>query len=192
MGFDLTGLNPKNKKYKSPSNDLYENDKDKFFKELEKYQSQKGTYFRNNVWWWRPLAHYVLEYTKVIDDGKKECWQYNDNCIIEHDEANQIAKQLRYLIKSGHTKKFANDWEVRRKKIEKQNDKVEKELEKHCQEVKKRLGKDLAPKDFPKADHDKWERIYRKRNHDGSYPFSVENVEEFAEFCENSGGFSIG
>ena len=31
MGFDLTGLNPKNKKYKSPSNDLYENDKDKFF-----------------------------------------------------------------------------------------------------------------------------------------------------------------
>ena len=26
MGFDLTGLNPKNKKYKSPSNDLYEKD----------------------------------------------------------------------------------------------------------------------------------------------------------------------
>ena len=50
----------------------------------------------------------------------------------------------------------------------------------------------LAPKDFPKADHDKWEKIYRKRNHDGSYPFSVENVEEFAEFCENSGVFSIG
>ena len=56
MGFDLTGLNPKKAKYKSPSNDLYEQDKDKFFKELEKYQNQKGTYFRNNVWWWRPLA----------------------------------------------------------------------------------------------------------------------------------------
>ena len=40
MGFDLTGLNPKNKKYKSPSNDLYENDKDKFFKELEKRLSE--------------------------------------------------------------------------------------------------------------------------------------------------------
>ena len=36
MGFDLTGLNPKNKKYKSPSHDLYEKDKDKYFEELEK------------------------------------------------------------------------------------------------------------------------------------------------------------
>ena len=193
MGFDLTGLNPKNKKYKSPSNDLYENDKDKFFEQLEKYQSQKGTYFRNNVWWWRPLAHYVLEYTKVIDDGEKESWQYNDNSIIEHDEANQIAKQLRYLIKSGHTKKFANDWEARRKKIEKHNDKVEKELQEHTKQVQTKMkDSNLAPKDFPKSDHDKWERIYRKRNSDGSYPFSVENVEEFAEFCENSGGFTIG
>ena len=42
MGFDLTGLNPKKAKYKSPSNDLYEQDKDKFFKELEKYQNQEG------------------------------------------------------------------------------------------------------------------------------------------------------
>jgi len=192
MGFDLTGLNPKNKKYNSPSNDLYKKDKDKFFEQLEKYQSQKGTYFRNNVWWWRPLAEYVLKETKVILEGDQDGWHYNDLHKVSKEDAEQIAKQLRYLIESGHTKKFAKDWETRRKKIEKHNDKVAKELEKHCQEVKKRLGKDLAPKDFPKADHDKWERIYRKRNHDGSYPFSVENVEEFAEFCENSGGFSIG
>ena len=193
MGFDLTGLNPKNRKYKSPSNDLYEKDKDKFFEQLEKYQSQKGTYFRNNVWWWRPLANYVLEFTKVVDENKKECWQYNDNCIIENVEAIQIARQLRHLIETGHTKKFARDWEARRKKIEKYNEKVEKELEEHTKQVQTKMKNDnLAPKDFPKADHDKWEKIYRKRNHDGSYPFSVENVEEFAEFCENSGGFSIG
>ena len=50
----------------------------------------------------------------------------------------------------------------------------------------------LVPRDYPKKDLDKWERIYKKRNHDASYPFSVKNVEEFAEFCEHSGGFSIG
>jgi hypothetical protein len=192
MGFDLTGLNPKNKKYKAPTNELYENDQDLFFEELEKYQNQKGAYFRNNVWWWRPLAHYVLEHTKVIDEDKKKSWSYNDHCIVENEEAIQIAKQLRHLIKKGHTKRFEAEWEARRKKIEKHNDKVEKELKKHCQEVCKRVGKDLAPKDFPKKDHDKWEKIYNKRNSDGSYPFSVKNVEEFAEFCENSGGFSIG
>tara|TARA_Y100001937_G_scaffold36156_1_gene51872 strand:- start:133 stop:714 length:582 start_codon:yes stop_codon:yes gene_type:complete len=193
MGFDLTGLNPKNKKYKSPSNDLYKKDKDKFFEELEKYQSQKGTYFRNNVWWWRPLAEYVLKETKVILESDQDGWHYNDCHEVSKEDAEQIAKQLRYLIESGHTKKFAKDWETRRKKIEKYNEQVEKELEEHTKQVQTKMKNDnLAPKDFSKEDHDKWERIYRKRNHDGSYPFSVENVEEFAEFCENSGGFSIG
>ena len=193
MGFDITGLNPKDKKYKSPTNDLYEKDKDKFFEELEKYQNQKGAYFRNNVWWWRPLAQYVLLHTKVIDEDKKVHWSYNDNCEIDEEEATQIAKQLRYLIKKGHTKRFEAEWEARRKTLQIHNDKVEKELAEHEREVCFRLNKkNLAPKDFPKKDYDKWSKIYKKRNSDANYPFSVENVEEFAEFCEHSGGFKIG
>ena len=193
MGFDLTGLNPKKAKYKSPSNDLYEQDKDKFFQELEKYQNQEGTYFRNNVWWWRPLAKYVILFTKVVPKDEEQCWGYNDNHIVQEEDAKQIAKQLRYLIKTGHTKKFAREWETRRKKIEKHNEKVEKELETFTKEVQKKMRDDnLVPRDFPKKDHDKWEKIYDKRDHNGSYPFSVENVEEFAKFCEHSGGFSIG
>ena len=193
MGFDLRGLNPKEAKYKFPSNDLYEKDKDKFFEELEKYQSQRGTYFRNNVWWWRPLAKYVIEHTKVVSKEDQKCWAYNDHHIVQEDEALQIAKQLRHLIKTGHAKKFEQEWETNRKKIEVYNEKVEKELDEHVKEVKKKMRNDsLVPRDFPKKDLDKWERIYKKRNHDDSYPFSVENVEEFAEFCEHSGGFSIG
>ena len=42
-----------------------------------------------------------------------------------------------------------------------------------------------------KEDHDEWERIYHKRKWNASYPFSVENVKEFAEFCRFSGGFKI-
>ena len=198
MGFDITGLNPKNLKVKSPKcpKDLFQGcskaEQDKYFEDLGKYQEQKGTYFRNNVWWWRPLAHYVLEYTKVISQNDKEKWYYNDCHEITKQEALQIAKQLRHLINSGHTKKFSRDWEARRKKIEKHNDKVEKKLEEHCQDVFKKLGKTIAPRDFPKKDYDKWQRIYNEKNSDGSYPFSIKNVEEFAEFCEYSGGFSIG
>jgi len=199
MGFDLTGLNPKNITIKEPKcpKDLFQGcpkeEEDKYFDDLNKYQEQVGTYFRNNVWWWRPLAHYVLEHTKVIDEDKKKCWSYNDHCIVEETEALEIAKQLKYLISIGHTKKFANAWELKRKQLEEANDKIEKELEEHCKEVKKRLKNDnLVPRDFPKKDHDKWERIYNKKNSDASYPFSIKNVEEFAEFCENSGGFSIG
>ncbi len=165
MGFDLSGLNPKNK---------------------------KGQTFRNNVWYWRPLAQYVLEETKVIDQKNQESWHYNDGHDVPKEQAEQIAKQLDHLIKSGHCKKFASAWERRRKKIEKHNEQVEKELEKHCEEVRTRLNDiGLAPKDFPKKDYEKWSEIYKKKNTDSYYPFDVENVKEFSTFCKNSGGFSI-
>jgi len=38
MGFDIYGSSPK---------------------------SEKGKYFRNSVWWWRPLAEFVLEHCDV-------------------------------------------------------------------------------------------------------------------------------
>ena len=166
MGFDISGLNPKNK---------------------------KGEYFRNNVWYWRPLAEYVLKETKVIDQDEQEHWHYNDSYEVSQEQAEQIAKQLDHLIKVGHCKKFAQAWEKRRKKIEKYNDQVEKELEQHSQEVKTRLNDiGLVPKDYPKADKDKWDKIWEKKNSDASYPFDEENVKEFSEFCKNSGGFTIG
>ena len=198
MGFDLTGMNPKNlhlKEPKRPDNlfELSEVEQKEYFDKQSEYTSQSGTYFRNNVWWWRPLAHYVLTHTKVIDEDKKNCWSYNDHCIIEEEEAKQIAKQLRHLIKKGHTKRFEAEWEARRKTLELHNDKVEKELNNHVKDVQRRMNdSNLAPKDFPKEDHDKWEEIYNKRNSDGSYPFTEENVKEFSEFCKNSGGFTIG
>ena len=33
--------------------------------------------------------------------------------------------------------------------------------------------------------HKKWEKIYDKINFDAYYPFSVQNVKDFAKFCES-------
>ena len=166
MGFDISGLNPKNK---------------------------KGEYFRNNVWYWRPLAMYVLKETKVIDEKEYDYWHYNDCHEVSKEKAEQIAKQLDHLVKSGHCKKFAQAWEKRREKIERQNELVERELEVFTENVKARLNNfNLVPRDFPKEYKDKWDKIYEKQNSDGSYPFTEENVKEFSEFCKNSGGFTIG
>ena len=198
MGFDITGLNPKNLHLQEPERpdnlfDLSKEEQDKYFDKRDEYTSQSGTYFRNNVWWWRPLAHYVLEETKVIPEDKKESWGYNDCSEVSQKEAEMIARQLRYLIKTGHTKRYEAQWEARRKTLEIHNDKVEKELEAHTKKVRTKMkDSNLAPKDFPKEDHKIWDKIYKKRNSDASYPFSVENVKEFAEFCENCGGFTIG
>ena len=198
MGFDITGLNPKNIEINEPERpdnlfELSQKEQDKYFEKRELYLNQSGTYFRNNVWWWRPLAEYVLKHTKVIPEHEQESWQYNDCTEVSKQNAEMIAQQLDHLIKIGHTKQFEKDYEKTRKKIEKHNEKVEKELETFSQSVKKKMKNDnLAPKDFPEEDHKKWEEIYNKRNSSGSYPFSEENVKEFSEFCKNSGGFTIG
>lgn len=166
MGFDLIGRNP---------------------------QNENGEYFRNNVWYWRPLAQYVLEETKVVDKKDQDHWHYNDCYEVPKDQAIQIANQLDFLIKKGHTKKFASAWELRRKQLEKSNKVIEKELDNHVKEVRRRLNNsNLAPADFPKPDKEKWDMIYKKKNSDEYYPFTIENVKEFSEFCRNSGGFTIG
>lgn len=198
MGFDLHGINPHNPNNavkpkidwdKNPT----EEETKKHFEKLEKYENEVvGDYFRANVWYWRPIADYVINYTDCIAEEDIKYWHENGGHEVDEETAIQISNQLNALIKQGHTKAYEKGYEDERKKEEKHNDKVEKELEKFCQSVKDKLGKaDLAPADFPKEDHDEWERIYRKRKSGASYPFSVKVVKEFADFCKHSGGFRI-
>jgi len=197
MGFDLYGMNPYNpNKAVKPKLDwdkpTTNEERDEHFKKLTEYENEVvGDYFRSNVWWWRPLAQYVIEFTGCVDDKDAERWSYNDGHEVDDETAKAISNQLYALIEKGHTKKFEEEYEKERKISEKHNDKVEKELEKFCKSVYRKLGKSVAPADFPKADHDEWERIYHKKINDASYPFSVDLVKEFAEFCKYSGGFKI-
>ena len=197
MGFDLYGMNPYNpNKAVKPKLDwdkpTTDEERNEHFKKLTEYENEVvGDYFRSNVWWWRPLAHYVIKFTGCVDDKDAERWSYNDGHEVDDETAKAISNQLYALIEKGHTKKFEEEYEKERKISEKHNDKVEKELEKFCKSVYRKLGKSVAPADFPKADHDEWERIYHKRISDASYPFSVKTVKEFAEFCKYSGGFKI-
>ncbi len=198
MGFDLYGMNPYNpNKAVKPKLDwdkpTTEAQRKEHFKKLDEYEKEVvGDYFRSNVWWWRPLASYVINYTGCVDENDAEMWSTNDGHEVDHETAQQIHNQLQVLIESGHTQKFQDDYEKERKIAEEHNDKVEKELKKFCKSVEKKLGKtNVAPMNFPKADKDKWDEIWNSRKWSASYPFSVENVKEFAEFCRFSGGFKI-
>ena len=198
MGFDLYGMNPHNpKKAIKPKLDwdkpTTEAQRKEHFKKLDEYEKEViGDYFRSNVWWWRPLASYVIQYTGCVNEDDAEMWGTNDGHEVDDETAQQIHNQLQVLIESGHTQKFQDDYEKERKIAEEHNDKVEKELKKFCDSVEKKLGKtNLAPNDFPKADKEKWDEIWNKRKWSASYPFSVEHVKEFAEFCRFSGGFRI-
>jgi len=151
------------------------------------HKTKKGEYYRNNVWGWRPLAQYIIEHTNCVSEKDAERWAYNDGHEVTEQEAKAIAKQLKHLIKKGHTQKHYEEYEKERKKAETYNEKVQKQLK----AFEERVGKDKAPNDYSKEDKKKWDSIWEKRLWSANYPFSVENVKEFAEFCEDSGGFTI-
>jgi hypothetical protein len=199
MGFDLYGINPKIKegtvKPTRPDwNNCTDAERDEYFEELSKFESEnKGYYFRNNVWWWRPLAEYVLEHTKVITSKKKiDGFGYNDGVAISAKEAEQIAKQLYHLLETGHTKEYAKQHAEKRANAEKHNALVKKKLDDLALEVERITGKkDLAPSSYPNDLNKKWDEIYNEKDWIENYPFDVDNVKEFADFCRDSGGFTI-
>ena len=99
MGFDLYGLNPKLKGVK-PSidwNTATDKDKDNYVKALNIFEEENpGYYFRNNVWWWRPLAYLIEDFIDLHPNFCMTIWELNNS------------KLKRLLLRLGlTTKKFS-------------------------------------------------------------------------------------
>ena len=198
MGFDVYGLNPTIKEGSvEPTIDWEakptEEEKKAYFEAKEKYEEENpGEYFRNNIWWWRQLAHYVYEFTGEIAEKDYDEWHMNSGHKVDEDRAIRIATSLDALIKKGHTAEKEKEVKEAMKVASVHNAKVEKKMEALKQEVIKLTGKDnLAPADYPEVQAKKWDKLYKKRSWEDSYPFSVENVKAFSNFCRQSGGFEI-
>ena len=125
MGFDLHGIQPMGT-LSNPRNASFEE------------EAKSGVYFRNNVWYWRPLWEYVA-YTcdDILTLKDYKYGQSNDGHIITAEKAMRIGERLKETIK----------------------------------------------------DYDK--TVKRIGEIGENYTFSKDNVEEFANFCLNSGGFDI-
>ena len=88
---------------------------------LGNHKNANGEYFRNNVWWWRRLADFVCEHTGVIKEENKPEWQSNGGHEVSEEQAVQIAKQLKALIKNGTVSKVIKEVEQETEKSEKNN-----------------------------------------------------------------------
>ena len=65
MGMDIFGENPK-LSYEKPEIDWESNpseeERSEYFDAITKFElDHPGYYFRNNVWWWRPLWEYICD-----------------------------------------------------------------------------------------------------------------------------------
>jgi hypothetical protein len=106
MGMDIYGLKPK-VKGKRPEIDwnkpTTEEERNKYFKKLEKFEAENvGYYFRNNVWFWRPLANLITVLNEEwLTEEQKERLQ--DNSGFEF-RLQDLSQKLLKLFKSNETR----------------------------------------------------------------------------------------
>jgi hypothetical protein len=101
MGMDVYGLKPKIKG-KRPEIDwnkpTTEEERNKYFKKLEKFEAENvGYYFRNNVWFWRPLANLitVLNEDWLTEEQKER---------LQDNRLQDLSQKLLKLFKSNETR----------------------------------------------------------------------------------------
>ena len=202
MGFDLHGVKPHN-----PDNLVKPEIDHDTWKELSDEERQQhwdadtkyhkkvpGEYFRNNVWWWRPLWEYTCYYAgELLSDEDKEMGHSNSGHRINKKKAGYIGIKLLDLVNSGHAKDYEDEHMKKLEIAKEHNKEIEKASEILQEIVKAKLKSEtsIAPCDYPEKEKADWDELQSQRNWDDSYPFSVENVEEFAHFCMESGGFEI-
>lgn len=143
-----------------------------------KATTETGAYFRNNVWHWRPLAHYVKQVAPRITNKCKN-WHTNDGDGLSATDASRLAKALQKQVDSGETAKYALGYAEFQAA-------VPDEPCTYCESTGYR-STDIGNLNRCNACNGKGSR----RPFDTQYPFSVENVEAFILFLKDCGGFTI-
>ena len=159
--------------------------------------TESGEYFRNNVWWWRPLWSYCE--TVAGDLLADVDGQTNSGDGLDADQAAVLAARLREEIDSGATAKYAAAYRHDLSLLPRENCRYCDATGIRTDEVGQNAG-------MPSRELDNAVAIAVGRSHgwcnacngEGkvddwrvSYPFSVENVQNFANFLFSCGGFKI-
>ncbi len=141
----------------------------------------KGEYFRNNAWWWRPLADYCCRVAPAIT-AHCTYWQSNDADGLNAEESTALADALQAEIDAGRTATYAMDYTAN----------VEGLPDERC-ELCEGTGRRQPPPNAGAGDYpcNGCESTGRRKSSRTFYPFSVENVQEFIVFLRHCGGFEI-
>lgn len=159
--------------------------------------SEKGEYFRNNIWWWRPLWDFCEELAPELCTGVSG--HTNDGDGLDEEGAKALANILTISLSEG----VVDTYEQKRREY---LESIPKDPCKWCDSTGIRtdsVGVENGMPDRILTDAeasalgrtigwcngcsgagsvDSWET---------HYPFSRGNVEEFAQFLADCGGFKI-
>lgn len=160
--------------------------------------SEKGEYFRNNVWYWRPLWDYVTEIAPDLTEGVNG--HYNDGDGIRDAEgARTLGQTLLISLSNGTAREYiaernkamselpmeecrlCDSTGIRSDEVGVEHGMVDKILDEDKASIFGRTigwcnGCDGAGQKLPFETH---------------YPLDEDNIREFATFLIDSGGFEI-
>ena len=194
MGYDVYGVNPQElvKKPEILHKDwtkLGKKKTDKYFEAMQQHQDENpGVYFRNNVWWWRPLWDYVCEICEdVMSPEDIDAGHSNSGYEIDENTIECMLIKLRIEIALGNHKKYEDIY------IKRLNELPLEDCPYCNQTGKRRIQEEEQNCNVCNTEHTRKEGmpIGKQKSWSCSYPFDAENVEEFVAFLEQSGGIRI-
>ena len=142
-----------------------------------KPKGEKGDYFRNNVWWWRPLWQYCHSSApELINEDKFVSGTYNDGAGLNAMKAAKLGVKLLTLIENGNCATYKRERDLYLESLEDDN----------CSRCNNNNRGHNKKKECKSCDGKGTQENWNKH-----YPFDEDNVKEFAEFLIDSGGFKI-
>jgi len=193
MGFDVYGIKPRENTVKPEilKKDWYklekQGEKDKYFEAQKDWENKNpGQYFRNNVWFWRPLWVYVCEVCKdVMTEEEIQAGDSNSGFSISWLTVVDMVEKLQKEIAAKNHKKHEILYTKELKS-------VSDEKCKYCNGTG--IRSDLPTKEnnyVVESGCNVCKGKGTNRPFQTNYPFSAKNVEEFTEFLSQSGGIQI-
>jgi|TARA_Y100000310_G_scaffold84285_1_gene81087 hypothetical protein len=206
MGFDLHGLSPQG------ITDFVEPDWSDPQQVAEHYKLKstiEGAYFRNSVWYWRPLWACVCSLCEdILTEEDETSGGFNDGYIISAEKSCEIYQRLKEAIADGRVNAMVEHHHTI-------SDEAEDEPCDVCKGTGTRKGwegwqsksrwlkyhesldkTETKPTTSYKNAHElKGCNACRGRGKQrpffSNYVLTLDNIEEFMGFCRNSGGFRI-
>lgn len=185
MGFDIYGLEPiknteKPKILEREWKELSKEEKDLYWEEEEKYEKENpGIYFRNNVWFWRPLWTYIcIICEKVMTEKEMEAGYSNSGYEISKSTIDNMVNKLMLEIALENHIRYEEKYKADQEKLPL----VDCTL---CNGTGQRNDEHLQ------GECNGCEGEGKRKSWETSYPFDHKNVEEFTAFLIESGGIKI-
>ena len=173
MGMDVIGINP---------------------------AAEAGEYFRNNVWYWRPLWNYVIDVARdIVNDDVANGCHYNGGSGLNAEQAVALADRLDDEIASGRTATYETAYRARLAALPRSDCEYCDGTGVRTDEVGVDLGMPTKALPVEIAAIVGREHGYcngcsgegRVDHPETGYPFDVRNVATFSEFARLSGGFEV-